>query len=128
MNSVKIKSIKKLNPSNYEYKYSVNVEDNHNYYLNDGILSKNCVIIIDETQNINLHTFKTIITRIGRNSKMIFLGDVEQIDRKNVNESCLATVYAGFKDADFIGTVEFNNRDCVRNKLIPKVLDILNKL
>ena len=35
------------------------------------------IVIIDETQNIDLHTFKTIVTRIGKNSKMIFLGDIE---------------------------------------------------
>jgi phosphate starvation-inducible PhoH-like protein len=87
----------------------------------------NSIVIIDETQNINMHTFKTIVTRIGRNSKMIFLGDIEQVDRKDKN-SCLADAYKGFKDSDFVGTVEFENEDCVRNPIIPKILDVLNTI
>jgi len=88
----------------------------------------NSIIIIDETQNIDMHTFKTIITRIGRNSKMIFIGDTEQIDRKAKNTSCLQKVHSGFEPHDFVGTVEFVNEECVRNKIIPKVLEVLNTL
>lgn len=86
----------------------------------------NSIIVIDETQNIDHHTFKTIITRIGKNSKMIFLGDVEQIDRKS-KDSCLDSVFNKFRNIDFIGTVEFGPDDCVRNPIIPKILNILDK-
>lgn len=88
----------------------------------------NSIVVIDETQNIDMHTFKTIITRIGKNSKMVFLGDIEQIDRKNIKESCLSNVFDGFKNKDFIGSIEFMAEDCVRNPIIPKILDILNSL
>lgn len=37
-------------------------------------------IIIDESQNISAHELKTIITRVGENTKIILTGDVEQID------------------------------------------------
>ena len=87
----------------------------------------NSIVIIDETQNIDMHSFKTIITRIGRNSKMIFLGDVEQIDRKG-NGSCLARVHAGFLDSEFVGTVKFEPEECVRNPVIPLVLKVLDKI
>jgi len=129
MNEIKIKSIRKLNKIEYEnkFKYSINVENNHNYFLNNGILSKNCVAIIDETQNIDLHTFKTIITRIGNNSKFIFLGDTEQIDRKIKNESCFSKICDMFKDSEFVGVVNFSEEDCVRNPIIPKVLDVFAK-
>lgn len=85
----------------------------------------NAIVIIDETQNIDIHTFKTIITRIGKNCKMIFLGDVEQIDRSNKKESCLRLVVKLFFEKDFIGTIEFKNEDCVRNPIIPKILEVL---
>ena len=87
----------------------------------------NCILIIDEIQNISMNIFKTIITRIGKNSKMIFLGDSEQCDLSNKKESCMKTVMRLFKDTDFIGTLEFNIDDCVRNPIIPKILDILDK-
>jgi len=91
-----------------------------------GTTQDSCIVIIDETQNIDLHTFKTIITRIGSNCKMIFLGDADQIDRKK-SESCLLRVSQLFKDVDFVGSVTFTETDSVRNPLIPKLLDILRK-
>ncbi|NJL26211.1 MAG: hypothetical protein HC902_14355 [Calothrix sp. SM1_5_4] len=38
------------------------------------------LIIVDEFQNTNGHEAKTILTRIGENSKLILMGDVGQID------------------------------------------------
>jgi PhoH-like ATPase len=37
-------------------------------------------IIIDEAQNLTKHEVKTIVTRVGENSKIILMGDPEQID------------------------------------------------
>jgi phosphate starvation-inducible PhoH-like protein len=91
-----------------------------------GNTMDNSLVIIDETQNIDMHTFKTIVTRIGRNSRMIFLGDVEQIDKRG--KSCLASAHEGFKDEDFVGTVEFVKEDCVRNPIIPWVLEVLDRI
>ena len=38
------------------------------------------IIIIDEAQNLTTHELKTIITRVGENTKIILTGDVDQID------------------------------------------------
>ena len=40
----------------------------------------NVFFIIDEAQNLTPHEVKTIITRAGEGTKMIFTGDIEQID------------------------------------------------
>tara|TARA_A100001515_G_scaffold32192_1_gene25137 strand:- start:65760 stop:67073 length:1314 start_codon:yes stop_codon:yes gene_type:complete len=40
----------------------------------------NAYIIIDEAQNLSVHELKTIITRVGENTKIILTGDIEQID------------------------------------------------
>jgi len=37
-------------------------------------------IIVDEAQNSTIHELKTIITRVGENSKIVLLGDIDQID------------------------------------------------
>ena len=36
--------------------------------------------IVDEAQNLTPHEIKTIITRTGEGTKMVFTGDIEQID------------------------------------------------
>lgn len=40
----------------------------------------NTLFIIDEAQNLTPHDVKTIITRAGYNTKVIFIGDIKQID------------------------------------------------
>ena len=37
-------------------------------------------ILIDEAQNLSAHELKTIITRVGENTKIVLTGDIEQID------------------------------------------------
>ena len=40
----------------------------------------NVIFIVDEAQNLTPHEIKTIITRAGENTKIIFTGDIFQID------------------------------------------------
>jgi PhoH-like ATPase len=40
----------------------------------------NTFFIVDEAQNLTVHELKTIVTRIGENSKIVLLGDLDQID------------------------------------------------
>jgi len=39
-----------------------------------------CFIIVDECQNLTIHELKTIITRTGEGTKMVLLGDTDQVD------------------------------------------------
>lgn len=48
-------------------------------YIRGRSLS-NVIFIIDEAQNLTPHEVKTIITRAGKNTKVIFTGDIFQID------------------------------------------------
>jgi len=45
----------------------------------------NSFIIIDEAQNMNQHEIKTILTRVGEDTKIVLTGDVEQIDNVYVD-------------------------------------------
>ena len=44
------------------------------------------VMIVDEAQNATVHELKTVITRTGKNSKIILLGDIEQVDLPYINK------------------------------------------
>jgi PhoH-like ATPase len=48
-------------------------------YIRGRSLS-NVFFIVDEAQNLTPHEIKTIITRAGEGTKMVFTGDIEQID------------------------------------------------
>ncbi|MDX1373023.1 MAG: PhoH family protein, partial [Nitrososphaeraceae archaeon] len=46
----------------------------------------NTLVIVDEAQNLGHHETKTIGTRLGEGSSLIILGDLTQIDRKNLRK------------------------------------------
>lgn len=54
-------------------------------YIRGRSLS-NVIFIVDEAQNLTPHEIKTIITRAGENTKMIFSGDINQIDTPYLDE------------------------------------------
>jgi len=45
-----------------------------------GATFDDSIIIVDEMQNLNFHELDSVITRVGRNSKIIFCGDYRQTD------------------------------------------------
>ena len=53
----------------------------------------NILFIIDEAQNLTPHEVKTIITRAGENTKIIFSGDVHQIDTPYLDENSNGLAY-----------------------------------
>ncbi len=69
----------------------------------------NAFVVIDEAQNLTKHEIKTIITRIGDNTKIILTGDIEQIDNIYVNETSngLAHAIESFKQYPISGHVTF---------------------
>jgi len=85
----------------------------------------NAFIIIDEAQNLTAHEVKTIVTRIGENSKIVLTGDVEQIDNIYTNETSngLAFAVEKFKTHDISGHVTFKRGE--RSKLATLAAKIL---
>ena len=67
----------------------------------------NAFIIIDEAQNLSMHELKTIVTRVGDNTKIVLTGDVEQIDNVHVDvySNGLTVAVEKFKDYSVAGHV-----------------------
>lgn len=61
-------------------------------YIRGRSLS-NIIFIIDEAQNLTPHEVKTIITRAGENTKIIFTGDIAQIDTPYLDEQSNGLAY-----------------------------------
>jgi phosphate starvation-inducible PhoH-like protein len=84
-----------------------------------GASLDDCIIIADEMQNVSLDNSRTLLTRIGSNSKIILLGDMNQIDMKNKKESSLESLLMMFKNDSNIGSIEMSEEDTnVRNPII----------
>ena len=85
----------------------------------------NAYIIIDEAQNLTVHEIKTILTRVGDNTKIILTGDVEQIDNIYVDETSNGLVHTveKFKEHDIAGHITLLKGE--RSRLATLASDIL---
>jgi PhoH-like ATPase len=63
--------------------------------------------IVDEAQNLTPHEIKTIITRAGEGTKMVFTGDIEQIDSPylDIASNGLSYLSDKMKDQDIFAHV-----------------------
>lgn len=90
------------------------------------------IIIVDESENFSKQEMLLILTRIGRNSKMVFLGDNQQVDRRDIKKSgekCgLDYAFDTLQGIDDIGFLEFNDEDIVRNPIITDILKKWNNI
>lgn len=84
----------------------------------------NSVLIFEEAQNSTPRQMKTILTRIGENSKFVISGDLEQNDRFDKKEKTgLYDAMEKLKGINKIGLFQFKEEDIVRNPLINKILE-----
>ncbi len=85
----------------------------------------NAFIIIDEAQNLTAHEVKTIITRVGENTKIVLTGDIEQIDNIYTNETSNGLTYTieKFKSHDVAGHITFRKGE--RSKIATLASKIL---
>ena len=67
-------------------------------------------IIVDEAQNATIHELKTIITRIGQGSKIVLLGDIDQIDTPYIDKRSngLSIVIDRFRNSDLAAHVHLS--------------------
>lgn len=65
------------------------------------------IFIIDEAQNITHHEAKALLTRMGENSKIILIGDLEQIDSPTLDQSTsgLSSVVELFRSFEHSGHI-----------------------
>ena len=91
-----------------------------------GMSIDNSIIIADESQNISISNMKTLMTRLGTNTKLIIIGDSNQIDMKNKKMSSLEKVCEHFVNIEHIGILFFDSYDQQRNPLINLIEEIFD--
>jgi len=88
-----------------------------------GTTLDNCIIIVDELENLNFHELDSIITRVGENTKILFCGDASQSDLVRLNEkNGVIDFMKIIRSMPSFGIVEFGVDDVIRSGLIKEYL------
>lgn len=82
----------------------------------------NCFIVADECQNASYEQLKMLLTRIGKESKMVLTGDVAQSDLPKYQKGGFANMMKILQDIEGIGSAYLQPVDIVRNPIIAKVI------
>lgn len=82
-------------------------------------------IIIDEAQNLTSHEIKTIVSRVGEGSKIVLVGDPEQIDHPYLDSisNGLTNIVEKFKQEQLSGHITLEKGE--RSKLAQLAADLL---
>jgi phosphate starvation-inducible PhoH-like protein len=80
-------------------------------------------MILDEAQNCTFDQIKMFITRMGKDSKVIINGDIDQSDIRGSGglERCMDRL----EDVEGVGVCELDRSDIQRNGILGRVLEAL---
>lgn len=84
-----------------------------------GTTFEDCVVILDEAQDCTREEMKMILSRIGKNCKMIISGDHEQVD---IPDSGLEDAVNRLEGIEGIEIIEFLDSDIVRSKMCKQII------
>ena len=93
-----------------------------------GMSIKNSFIICDETQNIGRSLIRDIVTRCGQGTKLVILGDINQIDVAYLDKTNSGLTYLAhsMKGSSKCAQITFTERESVRSALATEALARLN--
>jgi len=93
-----------------------------------GRTLEECYIILDEAQNTTKIQMKMFLTRFGKNSKMVVVGDKTQIDLVTKHDSGLLDAEIKLKNMKDIGFIYLNDKDVIRHELVRKIINSYEKV
>jgi len=84
-----------------------------------GTTFENCIVLVDEAQNCTKTELKMLLTRIGRNCKIIVSGDTDQCD---IPDSGLEDAIRRLDGIENIEVVKFLDSDIVRSRMCKSII------
>lgn len=84
-----------------------------------GATFDNAIVLVDEAQNATKMELKMLLSRIGRNTKMIISGDDDQSD---IDDSGLMDAVNRLEGIGGIEVVRFLDSDIVRSKMCKQII------
>jgi phosphate starvation-inducible PhoH-like protein len=88
-----------------------------------GLTLTNKMVLLDEAQNSTPLQIKTFLTRIGRGSKFIVSGDLQQSDVKHKNGNGLEDAIRRLPGLPHLGFSQFTLADVVRHPVVAGILE-----
>ena len=87
----------------------------------------NSYIIVDEAQNMSRNQIKTLVSRCGIGTKLIIMGDPDQIDTPKLSKKSNGLVYLSekMKGSKFCAQITFDENECVRSPLAAEAIKLL---
>lgn len=84
-----------------------------------GVTLNDCIIIVDEIANMTLHELDSVITRVGKNCRIIFSGDFRQTDfTKESDRGGLMKFMEITKRMKSFEFIDFKEEDIVRSSMV----------
>lgn len=93
-----------------------------------GVTLDNSIVLIDEAQQIAKDHLHTLLTRIGTDSKMVFLGDIKQKSVNKGQKSALEILIEHFASIKEIGIAKLSKEDIVRHPIIKKLEEVFERI
>ena len=88
-----------------------------------GRTLEDCFIILDEAQNTTRTQMKMFLTRLGRNSQMVIVGDSTQIDLVSKDDSGFIDASEKLTKINDIGFITLKEKDVVRHDGVRKIIN-----
>lgn len=110
---------KSLGNGFYEYALKTKVIEPKPLGFMRGATFENCIVLMDEVQNCTKEEMKMVLSRIGRNCRMILSGDPDQVD---IPDSGLLDAVNRLEHIDGVEVVRFRDEDIVRSKLCKSII------
>lgn len=88
-----------------------------------GRTLKNAFVIVDEAQNTTVAQMKMVLTRLGRDSRMVVTGDPGQVDLPGSQTSGLKHALHILEHVEGIAAHHLTAADVVRHGLVSRIID-----
>ena len=113
----------------YEYLKNKNLVDFISTSFIRGITINDAIIVVDEIANMTLHELDSVITRVGKNCKIIFCGDFRQSDfTKEHERNGLTDFMRIIERMKSFGFVDFTEQDIVRSSMVKEYIIMKDRL
>jgi hypothetical protein len=94
-----------------------------------GITINDSIIVVDEIANMTLHELDSVITRVGKNCKIIFCGDFRQSDFTREHEKNGLTDFMRIVERmKSFAFVDFTEQDIVRSSMVKEYIIMKDRL